>query len=188
MALVVVPYVDQMLNQHTRRVVQRSGLAHLFVQLDPNDQGGYGRLFRRLWREGRTFVICEQDIVPTREQLLTISECGHDWCCYQYDDSLYPVGPMFGLSRFSARLMAEHPHAADVALIRGARRDQEAPWWQVDSLMAADLMIRLPGKPDDGEVPGAAERARYPWRAAGCVLHLPPVHHAHRGPPSGPPG
>lgn len=73
---------------------------------------------------------------------------------------------MFGLARFSHRLMREHPMAAECALVVGKRRDQEAEWWQVDSLMARDLLIRC----------GAGSYAFHDGR----------VHHAHVGAPSGP--
>jgi hypothetical protein len=61
--------------------------------------------------------------------------------------------------------MERHPHAAEVALVIGKRRDQECEWWRVDAMMARDLMIR-------------GER----W-----AEHVPVVHHAHVGAPSGPP-
>jgi len=185
-AVVVVPYVEPMLNPATRAVVQAVRAPHLFVQLDRGDVGAYGRLFRKLWGQGHTFVICEQDVIPTRAQLVGILTCGHDWCCYDYDTDLYPPGPMFGLVRFSAALMGAHPHAADSALVVGKRRDLEAPWWHIDSLMARDLTIRLSGAVRDGESCAALEGERHPWRRAGCVIHTPPVQHAHVGVPSGP--
>jgi hypothetical protein len=153
-----------MLNQGTYRAVQHSGQWCRFVDLDPNDPGAYGRLIRQLWRSRSSIVICEHDVVPTLAQLDQITSCGHDWCSYSYDDGLYPDGPMFGLVRFSGAIMAAHPHAADVALVIGKRRDFEAEWWRVDALMARDLKIR-----------------GVEW-----VQHEPAVHHAHVGPPSGP--
>jgi hypothetical protein len=153
-----------MLNQGTCRAVQQSSYWTRFVDLDPNDPGAYGRLIRQLWRSRTTVIICEHDVVPTPAQLYRIASCGHDWCSYSYDDGLYPDGPMFGLVRFSGAIMAAHPHAADVALVIGKRRDIEAEWWRVDALMARDLKIR-----------------GVPW-----TQHEPAVHHAHVGPPSGP--
>ena len=166
MTILVVPYVEGMLNPSTRWAVTSAGIPYRLVNIQAGDDGAYGRLIRRLWQEGQTFVICEHDVVPTRGQLVSIASCGHDWCCYKYDDQLYPDGPMFGLARFSGRLMAEHPNAAECALVTGSRRDQEAAWWQVDSLMARDLLIRL----------GAGSYAFHDGR----------VHHAHVGAPSGP--
>jgi hypothetical protein len=136
-----------------------------WVRLPRGDNGAYGRLFRSLWEAKGTFVICEHDVVPTFDQLAAITTCGHGWCSFQYDDELYPPGPMFGLVRFDRSVMLEHPHAAEVALIIGKRRDLEAEWWRVDSLVARDLQIR-----------------RVEW-----VEHGPPVHHCHSGPVSGPP-
>jgi hypothetical protein len=153
-----------MLNPDTLKAVRNSDCYHRLVDLDPNDEGAYGRLFRQLWRSRTTVVICEHDVIPTPAQMAEVQFCGHDWCSYDYDDGLYPGGPMFGLVRFSGRLMARHPEAAEVALVIGKRRDTEAEWWRVDSLVARDLMIR-----------------GVPW-----THHDTPVHHAHVGPPSGP--
>ena len=146
----------------------RGPLPWRFVEFDRMDPGAYGRWFRGMWAERRTFVICEQDVVPAPDQLADMGTCGHDWCYTEYQEGIYPPGPMFGLVRFSARIMREHPHAAECALVIGMRRDQEAPWWQVDGLVARDLQIRL------GQ--GA-------WS-----LHPGQVRHLHVGPPSGPAG
>jgi hypothetical protein len=163
-ATIIVPFVHGKLHPDTLKAVQYSGYWCRFVDLDPSDAGAYGRLVRQLWRSQVGVIICEHDIVPTPEQLTTLQTCDHDWCSYSYDDGLYPRGPMFGLVRFSGRLMADYPHAAEVALVIGKRRDTEAEWWRVDALMARDLTIR-----------GVA------WHE-----HAPAVHHAHVGPPSGP--
>lgn len=161
---VICPYVRGMLNPDTQRALWDSGLPVDFVRLPAGDETAYGRMLRNLWGGRETFVICEQDIVPTVAQLSEIAGCGHLWCSYNYDDGLYPDGPMFGLVRFSGGLMDLWPEAANVALVIGKRRDYEAEWWRVDSLVARDLNIR-----------------QVPW-----VLHTPAVHHAHVGPPSGP--
>lgn len=184
--MVVMPYVDGMLSDALLRVVRLSGYPYLLCQLDRADLGAYGRLVRRLWSQPTDVVIVEQDVVPTLTQLKELSTCGHDWCGFNYDGSVYPDGPMFGCVRLSRRLMVRHPYAAEIALTtpepgRGtsrlcddarARAQQGSPWtpagerqwWAVDNAMARDLMIR-------------GER----WQA-----HAARVHHAHAGPPSGP--
>ena len=163
-ATIIVPFVHGHLHPDTLKAVQYSGYWCRFCDLDPNDAGAYGRLVRQLWRSQVSVIICEHDVVPTQEQLNTLQACDHDWCSYSYDGDLYPGGPMFGLVRLSGRLMADHPHAAEVALVIGKRRDTEAEWWRVDALMARDLQIR-----------------GVPW-----FEHSPAVHHCHVGPPSGP--
>jgi len=164
MATIVVPFIRGQLHPDTLAAVRTCGQYHRLVDLDPGDPGAYGRLVRRLWRAQATVIICEHDVVPSPEQLATLQACRHDWCSYSYDDGLYPRGPMFGLVRLSGALMVRHPAAAEVALVIGKRRDTEAEWWHVDSLMARDLFIR-----------------GVEW-----FEHAPPVHHAHTGPPSGP--
>jgi hypothetical protein len=160
-----VPFVHGHLREDTLAALREANYPYRLENLDANDMGAYGRLVRRLWRVQQTFIICEHDVVPTVDQLKGLARCDADWCSYSYDDGLYPPGPMFGLVKFSRRLMRQHPMAPEVALVIGKRRDEEAEWWRVDALMVRDLKIR------------GAE-----WHE-----HVPAVHHAHAGPPSGPP-
>lgn len=160
---VYVPFVDGMLHPDTAKAVLGSGLPAQILALDRADVGAYGRLIRRLWAKGEGMVICEQDVIPTRHQLHALQDCGHDWCSFAYDSDLYPDGPYFGLCRFSSRVMREHPRAAEVALHRGSGKEIEVSWWECDSCLARDLFIR-----------------GVKWER-----HLPPVYHAHHGPPSG---
>lgn len=162
--LVVVPYVPGKLHHVTRAAVRAFAPHHRFVPLDADDDGAYGRLVRELWSAGEPFAICEQDTAPTRRQLDDLAACPGGWCSFLYDDALYPDGPMLGLVRFSADVLREHPIAAECALVIGRRRDTEAPWWNVDNLIARDLQIR-----------------GVPW-----CCHRDRVRHLHHGEPSGP--
>lgn len=161
----VCPFVGGGLHPDTAVALQMSGVEVTWAKLPRGDMGAYGRLIRDLWAGGETFVVCEHDIVPTARQLAEIVSCGHPWCSFLYDDDLYPPGPMFGLCRFDSAVLRQWPLAAEVATIIGNRRDTECEWWRVDSLIARDLRIR-----------------GVPW-----VAHDTLVHHAHVGPPSGPP-
>ena len=166
MATVVsVPCVADKLCRDTVRAVVASGYPYRFVFLNPDDDAAYGQWWRRVWARGETVIVCEHDVVPTKAQLATVQRCGHGWCSFAYHGSMYPRGPMFGLVRVADRTMHDHPFAADVALEDGERRPEPVPWWNVDSAMARDLMIR-----------------GVQWHE-----HLPPVTHLHPGRPSGPP-
>lgn len=186
MVKLFVPFVAGRLNPATCSVVLQSGLPYRLENIDPGDDGAYGRMFRLLWAQKKTFLICEQDVVPTCAQLWQIASCDHDWCSFNYGDGLYPDGPMFGLVRFGWRVMARHPAAAEAALTsfdhptRWGRlcddtleREKagspwteagERRWWAVDNAVARDLQIR-----------------GVPWTA-----HDSRVEHAHTGPASGP--
>ena len=162
---VVVPYVLGRLEPATlRAVVSWPGGVDL-VRLPAEDRGAYARLVRSLWSAGEGFMVCEQDIVPTRAQLLELATCHARWCSFLYDADHYPDGPMMGLCKFSTPLLRAHPHAADVALIVGRRRDADAEWWNVDNRMARDLSIR-----------------HVPW-----CCHDSRVRHLHPGGPFRPP-
>ena len=161
----MVPYVAGRLDPRTAEACAQAGLPTVWCQLSTADEYGYGRLFRNLWAGRRTFMICEHDVVPTVAQFHQMAWCGHGWCSYQYDNGMYPVGPMFGLVRFDRTVLEAHPFAAEVALITGRRRDELVEWWRVDSMVARDLMIR-----------------QVVWEQ-----HDPAVVHHHVGAPSGPP-
>lgn len=141
-ATIVVPYVDGMLSGETFRVVKLSGYHYRLVQLDRADPGGYARLIRRLWRFPCNIVLVEHDVEPTVGQLKEIGECGHDWCGYEYDNPGAARGPHFGCVRFSRRLMARCPVAADTALATGPNREQDRHWGECDAHLARDLFIR----------------------------------------------
>jgi hypothetical protein len=162
---VVVPFVAGKLQPATyKAVMARKGPAQ-FICLDPAEPAGYGRLVRRLWAKQADVIICEQDVVPGRAQFAQLDRCGHGWCSFLYDSDLYGDSPMFGLVRFAGWLMKRHPLAAEVALSDGEYRPAEVGWWEVDSRLARDLIIR-----------------GVKWHR-----HTPPVQHEHPGPPSGPP-
>lgn len=185
MGAVVVPYIPTHLRPETVDSVRGCDLPHTFVELRQDQPQGYAELIIRLWRAARTFIICEQDIVPTTDQWRTLATCGHPWCFYDYDDQLYPDGPKFGLVRISRQVMLAHPQAAAVALMDHTAVGGLVPWWNVDSAMCRDLIIRLGRPAPEGDTPEARELATYPWKRAGAVCHTPAVRHLHDGPPSG---
>lgn len=163
-ARVVCPFVTGGLNPGTAVALQMSGVEVTWAKLPRSSPTAYGRLFRDLWEAGESFVICEQDVVPTAAQLSEIVGCGHEWCSFNYDSDLYPPGPSFGLCRFDASVMDRWPLAAAVATVRNDRWDTQEEWWHIDSLVARDLTIR----------------------GVRWVAHDTLVHHAHAGAPSGP--
>lgn len=182
----MVPFVENRLHPETARSARACGLPVFWARLDPLDEAAYARLFVRLWASGRTFIICEHDIVPTQHQWRSIASCGRDWCFYDYETWRYSDGPKFGLARFTRRLTWSHPEAARIALTDETRPSGMVPWWRVDSAMARDLTIRLQTPAPAGDSVEARLRARHPWMGAGCHRHHGRVAHLHTGPVSGP--
>ncbi len=71
---VIVPYTG-----HYHPLAKR---AHkkLGAELAPiSGVDGYHRLLERLWSEGETFLIVEQDIEPTPDALANAENCGCLW-------------------------------------------------------------------------------------------------------------
>ena len=158
MPIVYVPFVDPMLSDETLDAVKSAGVEYQLVQLDIADPYGYARFVGQLWLRGETFIICEQDVVPTEKQLHTIVSCGHKWCDYQYDTTSYPVGKMMGLCRFDSTILKAYPWVPGSALHVGTGHEHPVVWWNVDNRIARDLDIRH----------------------VEHVLHTPEVKHLHR--------
>ncbi len=51
---------------------------------------GYGKYFRDRWREGKSFINVEQDVLPTQEMISEISDCQSEICFSAY---AYPGQP-----------------------------------------------------------------------------------------------
>lgn len=158
MITVHVPYVDGGLNRGTWWAVHSRGGPARFVWFDRQDPYQYGRFLRRLWEQGQDFIICEQDVIPTLRQFDQLEVCPKPWCSFGYESADYGDGPMLGLVRFRAVVLAEYPMAADIALHHGAGKELEVGWWNVDVALANDLNIR-----------------GIPWHR-----HTPPVRHDRR--------
>jgi hypothetical protein len=182
--VVVVPYVEGMLRPETQAVVEQCGYAHRFVELGTDDDRHYGRLWRRLWSEGETFVICEHDVAPTLAQLDTICSCSHAWCSFNYVGGGFPNGPHFGLARYDARLMVAYPLAGEVGT-----RLPENPKWQ----RSCDPRVRLNGeRAQKGGDEGIVEWWHMDSRVQRDLIvrgvehhvHKPPVEHLHYGAPT----
>lgn len=155
-----MPYTPGKLSWQTVTALADWGGYYVLAGMAGPDIGAYSRLLLRLLEIGETFVICEEDVVPTPGQLTSVTTCGHEWCYFEYENGPYPKGYNLGLARFGATLMAKYPHMARDALVTGARRDEECPWWSCDAAIHRNLTIR----------------------GAHPVTHGPPVYHDHPHP------
>jgi len=101
----VCPYTE--LRPETRMAAQLSGLRTRFEPM--TYMANYYTLMQRLWKRGETFILLEQDIVPTEAQFYDITICGHDWCGFPYQYASFGLYNGAGFTRFSGRLMAAFP-------------------------------------------------------------------------------
>ena len=74
---------------------------------DPDED--YGRFMAERWDRGAGFIIVEQDVVPTPEQIDGLRVCGHPLCSFGYEGE-DTQNLMFGCVRFSADFIAAYPN------------------------------------------------------------------------------
>jgi hypothetical protein len=99
------------------------------------DDESYWRLLARYWRRGNAFVVVEQDVVPTREQIDTLWACSEEWCAYPYNMNGI-VSPALGCTKFSASLLER-----TAGLLDGILR-QHRHWQSLDSMIIGELHRR----------------------------------------------
>lgn len=152
----VVPYTD--LRPETYRATKDwPGVEYVYVGGDDYE---YGRLLRELWRDGQSFLLCEHDMNPTREQLLSMLDCEHGYCSSPYAWTT-TVGPALGFTRFRDSFTATYPDAAEIACRIPSNYGEPGHWKQLDVwLMAAVLRD---------------------WYGEQPHCHLPPVEHLNKG-------
>jgi hypothetical protein len=78
------------------------------------NETAYHDLLARLWREGRTLVVVEHDIVVYPGAIGAMLDCPEPWCVTVYRVNAEYDGHL-GCVRFSERLLAEVPDAMDEA-------------------------------------------------------------------------
>jgi hypothetical protein len=73
------------------------------------DQHGYFNLFVSYWNQRRSFIVLEQDVLPTEEQFASMPACGEPWCTGTH--VLFDGAPeiwSLGLMKFLAALTKRH--------------------------------------------------------------------------------
>lgn len=106
------------------------------------DEWDYLRYFETRWREGKSFITVEHDVVPGPGLIDSMWPCDHGWCIGHYVGPPAPVGhttpyvPAFAVVKFSAEFIKRVP---DVWAARRADKDWKkghpkygGGWWALD--------------------------------------------------------
>jgi hypothetical protein len=105
---VVVPYAPGRLHSVTRRVIESYELSTEWVEL--RDYDDYRKLLRRIWDDGRTVVLIEQDVVPWPGAIEELYHCMGEWCSCAYRlFGGYGVYHHLGCTKLSSELMKKLP-------------------------------------------------------------------------------
>lgn len=140
--MLVCPYVAGMLRPETQAALETAPSPAIYVELDSADDGAYARLLTRLWTGAGDLVVCEQDVVPSPDQLEAIVDCTHDWCSWPYDQAGYQRVPMLGLAKLSGALRARHPDLPRAALTDSHRHRDPVHWRSVNEALGRHLTHR----------------------------------------------
>ena len=110
MPKVIVPFTR--LHPVTEAVLASYSLNIRYERLE-GDQA-YRLLLQRLWREGETVVIVEQDILPWPSAIEELHQCMGLWCsCSYLYGGAYSLFHMLGCTKLSAKLMQLLPDLWD---------------------------------------------------------------------------
>lgn len=111
-AMVIVPFVDGMLRPETMAAVESCGAGYLTQPIATADAGDYARAFRDWWDLPMDIVIVEQDIVPTRAQLVELIDHPDEWVSapYHVGEGRYTTG--LGFCKIAASLRERWPDGA----------------------------------------------------------------------------
>ncbi len=126
---VVVPFVT--LYPETKAALTEAGVTAEYINVS-GDQTAYHTLLESLWREGHGFMVVEQDIVVRPTTVSELEACPEPWCGFAYALSM-GYGAYLGCTRFSDRLVAEHPGVFEA--INSLRPDGTPPryWGRLDT-------------------------------------------------------
>lgn len=116
----------------------------------------YAELLDELWTDGRTFTVCEHDVVPSKGALAELAMCRQPYCAFPVALSVY-VAPCLSLTKFSASLMERYPDVMDRVLRVPTNYGPPGHYRQLDTVLQRTVLLN-----------------RYGLQPH---LHLPPVTH-----------
>lgn len=99
------------------------------------DEWAYADYFQDRWAEGSRFVNVEHDVVPHAGAIEEIWACPHDWCWFSYPN--YADDPTFGLTKFSAGMIAQLPDLWERYPERARAQNLMVAWSGMDLYFAA---------------------------------------------------
>ena len=138
----------------------------------------YWRLLSRLWSDGKTFCVVEQDIVVRPFTLGTLEGCPEAWAAASYS---YMGGTYAGLgcARFHADLMALFPEAMERAGEIEYPAHTRGHWCTLDGILQRVLQSRgyrvcvhgtVEHLGDDYPAHGCIARPEVTWRESASSL------------------
>lgn len=105
---VIIPHSERNSSYLTVHLAIRScGIVARTILLRGIDD--YHALLLKLWSEKESFIIVEQDVIPTPEMIHELWNCKHEWCGARYlIAGGYMIQPL-GCTKFSAKMIEACP-------------------------------------------------------------------------------
>ena len=105
---IVIPFTQGELEAVTRAWGEQNSAE--FHDLTGDDEA-YFHLLARLWRDGATFMVVEQDVVPPENAIAGLTSCRQPWCFhpYYYVETWRANSIPLGCTRFAAALLRRLP-------------------------------------------------------------------------------
>ena len=98
------------------------------------DTHSYWRLLCLYWKLG-SFIVVEQDVVPTRAQIDTLWACPQEWCAHRYQmDGIVESG--LGCTKFHSSLLERTAGLPDAII------DEHRHWQSLDAMVIGELHRR----------------------------------------------
>jgi hypothetical protein len=127
----------------------------------------YFRMLQGQWESGESFINVEHDIIIP-DKYPTLALCPHGWCAapYPYLDRPRQFG--LGYVKFSAALIARHPHMFDVICTWSNDKHPAKHWCTLDSWIYQYLLSRGEQRCEDHELVGHLGHPGKKTSAHGC--------------------
>lgn len=114
----------------------------------------YAEWLADLWAAGRSFAICEHDVVPAAGQLAELALCPHPYCAYPVPLTVY-IAPCLSLTRFSAQLLADHPDVMKRVLRVPTNYGPPGHYRQLDTVLQRTVLLNRHGLQPHIHLPAA---------------------------------
>jgi predicted O-methyltransferase YrrM len=137
--VILVPHIRGGLKPQTLEAVGMNSGANIngitvHIELLEGEDA-YHNLIAEFWREARTFITLEQDIVPTAEQVNELLTCAEPWCAFEYDYPPFGLYAGMGFAKFSSTLLRDEPRALDITANWSDAKHPAKHWCRVDGYL-----------------------------------------------------
>lgn len=135
---IIVPHTRAGLKRETREALLP--LSPLFYTLEGD--AAYHDLIAALWDAREDFLVVEQDVVPSPEDVQSLLACPQPWCAFAYDYPPFGLYAGLGCARFRSVVMKRWPQAMRFCALLSDEKHSRKHWCRVDGMLKQYLQER----------------------------------------------